>query len=187
MSDCRKSTRQRSLSRFLQRVYHKARESQWLRWVFPIAGLLAALWFLIRVVPKPARATYPCQRVALPLAGGFFAWLMGGLVAVVLARKTRALLRGVRGVRVVGWLSLAGLAALLTIVYLPPRFGTADSGLPSNDPIGVGRGIHPGRVVWVHDPESTDWEGTNDYGEDIGDGLLVGRRAHRSASCGGHV
>jgi gluconolactonase len=26
-------------------------------------------------------------------------------------------------------------------------------------PIGTGKGIHPGRVVWVHDPEATDWVG----------------------------
>ena len=26
-------------------------------------------------------------------------------------------------------------------------------------PIGEGRGIHPGRVVWVHDPQAIDWKG----------------------------
>ncbi len=29
-------------------------------------------------------------------------------------------------------------------------------------PLGVARGIHPGRVVWVHDPEVTDWKGPDD-------------------------
>jgi hypothetical protein len=29
-------------------------------------------------------------------------------------------------------------------------------------PIGEGKGIHPGRVVWVHDPEVTDWKGPGD-------------------------
>jgi hypothetical protein len=29
-------------------------------------------------------------------------------------------------------------------------------------PIGQGKGVHPGRVVWVHDPEVTDWEGPGD-------------------------
>jgi len=29
-------------------------------------------------------------------------------------------------------------------------------------PIGVARGIHPGRVAWVHDPEATDWKGPGD-------------------------
>ncbi|MCX8108168.1 MAG: hypothetical protein N3G20_05120, partial [Verrucomicrobiae bacterium] len=31
-----------------------------------------------------------------------------------------------------------------------------------NKPIGVPQGIHPGRVVWVHDPEATDWKGPGD-------------------------
>ena len=30
---------------------------------------------------------------------------------------------------------------------------------PANEPIGVAQGLYPGRVVWVHDPEVTDWPG----------------------------
>ena len=29
-------------------------------------------------------------------------------------------------------------------------------------PVGVAKGIHPGRVVWVHDPEVTRWKGPGD-------------------------
>ena len=29
-------------------------------------------------------------------------------------------------------------------------------------PLGIAKGIHPGRVVWVHDPEVTDWKGPDD-------------------------
>ena len=29
-------------------------------------------------------------------------------------------------------------------------------------PVGEAQGIHPGRVVWVHDPEVTDWRGPED-------------------------
>ena len=29
-------------------------------------------------------------------------------------------------------------------------------------PVGDGKGIHPGRVVWVHDPQATDWKGPGD-------------------------
>ena len=50
-----------------------------LRWMFPAAGLLSLLWFLFRVVPKPSRAAYPCQRAAAPLAGGFVIWLAGAV------------------------------------------------------------------------------------------------------------
>jgi len=30
---------------------------------------------------------------------------------------------------------------------------------PVNSPMGVGKGIHPGRVVWVHQPKATSWDG----------------------------
>ncbi|GAI15846.1 unnamed protein product, partial [marine sediment metagenome] len=32
----------------------------------------------------------------------------------------------------------------------------------ANEPMGVAQGIYPGRVVWVHDPDATDWEGPGD-------------------------
>ena len=33
---------------------------------FPLFGLAALIWFLIRVVPKPSRIDYPCQQIAAP-------------------------------------------------------------------------------------------------------------------------
>ena len=37
-------------------------------WSLPLVGLLALVWYLVRVIPKPSRASYPCQRAALPVA-----------------------------------------------------------------------------------------------------------------------
>jgi uncharacterized protein (DUF362 family) len=34
--------------------------------------------------------------------------------------------------------------------------------LDGHGPIGRGQGIHPGRVVWVHDPEMMNWDGPGD-------------------------
>lgn len=62
---------------------------RWLMWMFPITGLLALIWFLIRVVPKPSRAMYPCQRVAFPLASGFVVWLLGLAGSVSAIRKAK--------------------------------------------------------------------------------------------------
>ena len=58
-------------------------------WIFPIGGLLALLWFLLRVIPKPSRATYPCQRAAFPLASGFVIWLVGVTGSVAAFRRAR--------------------------------------------------------------------------------------------------
>ena len=38
-------------------------------------GFLSLLWFLVRVIPKPSRAAYPCQRAAFPLASSFVVWV----------------------------------------------------------------------------------------------------------------
>jgi hypothetical protein len=40
-------------------------------------GFSALVWFLIRVIPKPGRASYPCQRAAFPIASSFVIWLTG--------------------------------------------------------------------------------------------------------------
>jgi hypothetical protein len=40
-------------------------------WLWNVLGMASVIWVLIRVLPKPSRATYPCQKVAQPLAAGF--------------------------------------------------------------------------------------------------------------------
>ena len=55
----------------------RKQKGRWLIWLFPFTGLVALLWFLVRVLPKLSRAPYPCQRVAFPLASGFIIWLLG--------------------------------------------------------------------------------------------------------------
>jgi hypothetical protein len=40
----------------------------------------------------------------------------------------------------------------------PYQMVLASDPLP-NQPIGVGKGLHPGRVVWAHDPAATNWQG----------------------------
>ncbi|KPK39323.1 MAG: hypothetical protein AMJ65_11745, partial [Phycisphaerae bacterium SG8_4] len=55
----------------------ECRTYTWVKYVFPIAGLVSLIWFLIRVTPKPSRALYPCQRMAFPIASGFVAWILG--------------------------------------------------------------------------------------------------------------
>src|SRR4030067_838047 len=64
------------------------RKTLWL-WIVP--GWASVFWVLIRVVPKPSRATYPCQKVAQPLAAGFIAWLLGLVGSTLIIRRARRL------------------------------------------------------------------------------------------------
>jgi len=60
------------------------------RFVIPFIGFLALLWFLIKVLPKPSRAFYPCQRVAFPLASTFVIWVLGFLGTVISYKKAKS-------------------------------------------------------------------------------------------------
>ena len=51
-----------------------------------------------------------------------------------------------------GWAAL-GLSSLLVNHAAQPE---------SEPPVGVAKGTHPGRVVWVHDPDATNWKGPGD-------------------------
>jgi len=133
----------------------------WFRWLFPITGLAALVWFLIRVIPKPSRATYPCQRVAFPLASGFIIWLMGLAGSALAWRKAKQYFLRARYV-----VAIVCVSVSVGIIWLAASAAWQDNAKaawrtpqPANEPIGVARGIHPGRVAWIHDANSTDWAG----------------------------
>ena len=146
---------------------HK-RKYPWLIWVFPILGLFSLVWFLMRVIPKPSRATYPCQRVAGPLASGFMVWITGLIVSTLAYRKARRVLRRSRYVLAGIFLVMAVTAVWLSLsVTAENRAGAAFTPSdPPNTPMGVAKGIYPGRVVWVHDPAATGWNGSTGYWRD---------------------
>ncbi|MFC1783845.1 DUF362 domain-containing protein [Planctomycetota bacterium] len=130
----------------------------------PALGLGAFLWFLIRVVPKPSRAAYPCQRVAFPLASGFLVWLLGCLGATLAFRKARHHLYHTR--YLLGGLCV--VAAILSVWFSLSILGDPATGsfVPSegaNNPMGVAKGIYPGRVVWSHNALATSWNGIDGY------------------------
>ncbi len=132
-------------------------------WIFPIAGLLSLIWFLIRVIPKPSRATYPCQRMAFPLASGFVAWLTGLVASTIAFRKARLNLAKRRYLVALACIGISIGAVLLALSATSEKSALAEPHT-ANEPIGVARGIYPGRVVWAHDPDATDWEGPgNDH------------------------
>jgi hypothetical protein len=123
-------------------------------WLLSGAGAFSLLWFLLRVIPKPSRALYPCQRLAFPLASGFVAWVLALLGTASAWRRARR--RDARLWKACAWgfVAVAGLA--LVVVNVPAPRAAAG---PANAPVGTARGIFPGRVVWVHAPEAASWAG----------------------------
>ncbi len=129
-------------------------------WLWIVLGLASVIWVLIRVLPKPSRAAYPCQKVAQPMAAGFIAWLLGLAGSTLIMRKARRLFQRKR--YLVGAICFAA-AALLCFFTLNDTRDVAASAVntlntsafvptdPANSPVGTAKGIHPGRVVWVYD------------------------------------
>lgn len=136
------------------------RKYWWLKWLFPVTGLLALVWFLVRVIPKPSRATYPCQRAAFPIASGFVVWITGLLVSAVALRKARLLLKRSRVVLACLCAVVAAVMGVVSLVNMPQGKVAAEVYVTEvHDTLGQAKGIYPGRVVWVHDPNATDWQG----------------------------
>ena len=127
----------------------------WSRAISSAIGLAALVWFLIRVLPKPSRASYPCQRAAFPVASAFVVWIAGTLAGLFVADRLRQ-----RVLRVRWTMAIVGLIA--AIGFVPWRLLVAATTEAPNQPIGVARGINPGRVVWTRDPAATLWSGAND-------------------------
>jgi hypothetical protein len=131
-------------------------------------GVISLTWFLVRVIPKPSRATYPCQRAAFPMATGFIIWLTGTLTIKVLSQRLGRLLGGPRGATLFGG-SVATLGIVCWTLGSIIGPGVAEEKkakidfnfIPAqaNTPVGIARGIHPGRVVWTRDPLATKWAG----------------------------
>jgi parallel beta-helix repeat protein len=116
-------------------------------------------------LPKPSRATYPCQRLAAPLASGFVVWLTGLIGSTLAYRKAKKHLYQSRYVVAALCLTVS-ITALWLSVTLTGQDSAQAAFVPSeppNSPIGVAKGIYPGRVVWTHDPDATSWDGATGH------------------------
>ena len=153
----------------------------WGRLTFIVLGIAATIWFLIRVIPKPSRASYPCQRAAFPIASAFVIWLTGTLVSVFAIKqlgKTFAknhlivtVCTVATVVVMIGWMSIMPLTINNSFGAAPdttyrPAVGFDWKPGASNTPIGEARGIYPGRVVMSRNPEATKWAGNWKKNED---------------------
>ncbi|MFC2154933.1 hypothetical protein ACFLRB_00380, partial [Acidobacteriota bacterium] len=134
---------------------------------FPIVGLAALAWFLVRVLPKPSRASYPCQRVAAGVGSGFIAYLLGSLGLLPFLHKFKYKLAKHRGTL----FSILTVTLFLSGALLAPKFISSSpsntSGFvpvePVNQPTGEAKGYFPGRVAWVQDRKATPWDGVSGF------------------------
>ena len=133
--------------------------------VYITISILATIWFLVRVIPKPSRATYPCMQIAAPMMSGFVLWIIAitgaafafktAKLKILEAKYLAAVLFLIMGIASISFYSLRSEAkpteTKLEIWYKP------------NIPMGVSKGINPGRVVWGHNPKIASWDGKTGF------------------------
>jgi uncharacterized protein (DUF362 family) len=139
-----------------RRPYATKPRPAFLNLLFLFLSLGALAWFLIRVIPKPSRAAYPCMRAAAPLASTFALWLLGACTSCMFLRKARVC--AARSRPFLGAICLVaggiGGGMLISSSHAP-----VSAAVKAATPVGDAKGANPGRVVWVHDTAATPWAG----------------------------
>jgi len=95
----------------------------------------------------------------MPLASGFVVWLAALVTSVSVSGKVRRLVKESRVTLVGICLVTAVILGVASLADFPNRLVQTGGPWGPHGPIGQAKGIHPGRVVWVHDPDATDWDG----------------------------
>ena len=133
--------------------------SSWKGIWFHLAGIIAMIWFLVRVVPAPWRARYPCQQASLIIAVGYIAFwgcLFAGLF--VWMRKVKTRIVKATPTFFVGCIVLFTITgAVFATNFFSNDQTTSSSWDPvPKQPMGTPTGASPGRVVWVWNPNATE-------------------------------
>ena len=122
--------------------------------LFFLIGIISTIWFLIRVIPKPSRAAYPCMRVAAPFMAGFILYLLAVGGITVASRKAKRKIFNVKYLAT----GLLAFGVIVTIAITPAQNTTTsyqdkptksgpDDG--PNQPMGQGMGVNQGTAKWI--------------------------------------
>ncbi len=133
------------------------------------AGIISTIWFLIRVIPKPSRAGYPCMKAATPVMSGFVLYLIGIAGSAYAFRKLKRNLAEARYWQAFAFILSIGMFSALMVssdnksADASPLTVTAPPD-GANNPMGEGKGVYPGRVIWAWDRHATDSTCDNSFG-----------------------
>ena len=134
--------------------------------MFIVLGISSTVWFLIRVIPKPQRATYPCMKSAAPLMSTFVIYLLTFSGSVLAFKKAKHHFKKAKYIYAATFFTIATLSAFLFLSNKTEDLYASkidSNSVMSNSPIGVERGLFPGRVVWIFNPKVATWDGSNKY------------------------
>ncbi|MGD0582547.1 MAG: DUF362 domain-containing protein [Bacteroidales bacterium] len=140
----------------------RIKKSTLLKISFITMGIASTIWFLVRVLPKPQRASYPCMRAAAPVMLGFILYLLSLTGAFAAFRKAKLNFSRAKYLYAAAFV-MTGLVCTTILVNVKSENAAAKTDtkwvVVPNKPVGTAKGIFPGRVVWVHDPVVAKWDG----------------------------
>jgi len=133
--------------------------------IYILISVLATIWFLIRVIPKPSRALYPCMQVAAPIMSSFVIWILAVTGAAFAFRKAKHKIIEARYIAA-GLFLILGIA--FTSVFMArsskeTKAANLEIWYKPNIPLGVAKGMFPGRVAWGHNPKIASWDGKTGF------------------------
>jgi len=120
---------------------------------------VAVFWFLIRVLPKPSRITYPCQRATLSLLFAKVAIVMSSATSIVTGLFKR------KGIKIVCFCMLVGtiIAEPVELMYYQTRYSVLGLGNKNLTLANISVGFPVNRVVRVHGGSATNWDFSTGY------------------------
>jgi uncharacterized protein (DUF362 family) len=146
---------------FLRKIRVPARVS------LVVVSVLATIWFLFRVIPKPSRAAYPCMQVAAPLMSGLVIWIMAFIGTTLSLRKAKQYLIKSKYPAALLFLVMGAGAAFLLMPRTISEGKSASDALniwyKPNIPLGTAKGMFPGRVAWGHNQNIARWDGSTGF------------------------
>jgi hypothetical protein len=133
--------------------------------IYLLISLVATLWFLFRVIPKPSRALYPCMQVAAPIMSSFVIWILTISGTVLAFKKVKKKLFEARYAAAFLFL-IIGIGAVSLFTLSTSNKASANDleiWYKPNIPLGVAKGVFPGRVAWGHNPQIASWDGITGF------------------------
>ncbi len=128
--------------------------------VYISMSVLATVWFLVRVIPKPSRAAYPCMQVAAPMMSGFVIWILAFSGAAFAFQKAKHKLFEARYLAA-GLFLIVGIVSTSVFMARSAKQTQAENlkvWYKPNIPLGEAKGMFPGRVSWGHNPKIASWD-----------------------------
>lgn len=112
---------------------------------------------LVRVIPKPSRAAYPCMRAAAPFMSSFVIYLLSiGGASILLKKFPKGFKKAQVGLTIAFFVLALTLPGISNSMKEQAQISAGSIREAANTPFGEAKGINPGRVVWVHNPNATD-------------------------------